>query len=365
MAFLLTYCFIAVIVSSYILWFILPMGTGMHGENLEHCVLDGLGPKGNALFVFGLPRFSWVDIHSWISIGIMVIIIIHLILHWKWISESLKRTGNYAVKKLWYILERYSTVLILFIFFIFETISGLVLWLILPRGVLDYYNMKSGLGFTFWGLQRNEWVDLHAWVAVAALSVVIIHVIIHRRWVVNMFSGKVFKRDNSDSLRKSYNDPAIKESGGLVEGTANVSFKSTKNDWNESKDLDNIQNQGYRKRLGLHFGLFGVVSFTVLITMLTVAAGKPDILWIGFPGALISLIIAWKKPFAGGLSMLVLAIVAIFINTGTADIMGYARYIPGLELIYTIFFVSIPLIISAACLLLSLKNKEQQKLPAD
>ncbi len=365
MAFLLTYCFIAVSISSYILWFILPMGTGMHGENLEHCVLDGLGPTGNYIFVFGFPRYSWVDIHSWLSIGFMVIIIVHLLLHWRWILETIKRTKNYLSKKMWYTLERYSTVVILFILFIFQAISGFVVWLILPRGVLDYYNMKNDISATFLGLQRNEWVDLHAWVAVAALAVVIIHIIIHWRWVVNMFFGKGFNNDSrvNSNLERSYKGPVLEEPCVLVGKAEKNSLISAVNYRNELPKTGDGKKPGYMKRLGLYFGLFGVISFTVLITMLTVAAGRSDILWIIVPCAFISVLIAWKKPLPGGLLMMVLSAISISINTDTADIIGYSRYIPGLEFVYTVFFVSIPLIISAICLFLSMRKIEQDKLP--
>ncbi|MFA5604866.1 MAG: hypothetical protein WC970_03245, partial [Dehalococcoidales bacterium] len=42
-------------------------------------------------------------------------------------------------------------------------------------------------------LQRDTWVDLHAWIAVIIVSIVIIHLIINRGWVVatskNIFNG--------------------------------------------------------------------------------------------------------------------------------------------------------------------------------
>ncbi len=74
MLFLLLYATTVVVISSYILWFVLPAGGGMHGVNLEHCVLNGMGPTGNNVSVFGYPRFQWVDIHSWVSIAMVVIL---------------------------------------------------------------------------------------------------------------------------------------------------------------------------------------------------------------------------------------------------------------------------------------------------
>ena len=43
--------------------------------------------------------------------------------------------------------------------------------------------MKTGVGRTFWGLQRNVWLDLHGWIAVTILAI-ITHLIFNWKWVV-------------------------------------------------------------------------------------------------------------------------------------------------------------------------------------
>ena len=88
-------------------------------------------------------------------------------------------------------LELYGSVVVLFILFVFDCLSGLILWLVLPRGVGDYNAMITGLGRTFLGLQRNIWVDLHAWVAVMIVSIIIIHLVLNWNWVVGV-SKKIF-----------------------------------------------------------------------------------------------------------------------------------------------------------------------------
>ena len=50
--------------------------------------------------------------------------------------------------------------------------------------------MIGGSGRMFLGLQRNEWLDLHAWIAVTIAAVVIIHLVIRWRWIINMTLGK-------------------------------------------------------------------------------------------------------------------------------------------------------------------------------
>lgn len=45
-----------------------------------------LPPGSNKkLSLWGLTRHQWGDIHFWISLGLLVVLVIHLVLHWNWI----------------------------------------------------------------------------------------------------------------------------------------------------------------------------------------------------------------------------------------------------------------------------------------
>jgi len=170
------------LMSSYIVWFVLPRGTGWHGS--PYCSLWGQGVAGNYVTVFGWPRYIWIEIHNWASVALLVVILLHIIFHWGWIVATTKRVKSYIGKGARRVTELYIAVAVLFILFLFESLSGFVIWLFLPRGRFDYYAMVFGYGRTFWGLQRNVWVDLHAWVAVAILGIIIIHIVLNWNWVV-------------------------------------------------------------------------------------------------------------------------------------------------------------------------------------
>ncbi|MDD4924128.1 MAG: DUF4405 domain-containing protein [Dehalococcoidales bacterium] len=187
--FLLVYSFVSVIISSYVLWFVLPRGQGIHGN--EYCSLQGEGVAGNLENVFQLPRFMWIEIHSWLSVALTILVIIHIILHWRWICASIIKLENYISKRQQSIIERYITITALFFLFIVEILSGFVIWFLLPRGAEDYPSMISGIGRTFWGFQRNIWLDLHVWVAVFIIGIIAVHIIIHWRWLLNMTRGMI------------------------------------------------------------------------------------------------------------------------------------------------------------------------------
>jgi len=71
-----------------------------------------------------------------------------------------------------------------------EAISGFVLWLAFPsgRGGGGGRGWGSGGGeeLTYWAISRHTWIDIHDWVAVALVALVIIHVIMHWKWIVRM-----------------------------------------------------------------------------------------------------------------------------------------------------------------------------------
>jgi len=83
--------------------------------------------------------------------------------------------------------RNYIVDLIIFLLALFEVASGFVLWLVLPRGRGYMGGRGEGLvtEATFlWS--RDTWLDLHNWVAVALLVIVVLHLILHWRWIVHM-----------------------------------------------------------------------------------------------------------------------------------------------------------------------------------
>jgi hypothetical protein len=104
------------------------------------------------------------------------------------------------------VVELYIAAVVLFILLLFESFSGFVIWLFLPRGAGDYNYMKAGVGRTFWGLQRNIWLDLHGWVAVVILAIILIHIILNWNWVIAI--SKNILQGASRVLLKPFRKPS-------------------------------------------------------------------------------------------------------------------------------------------------------------
>ena len=77
------------LVGSYVVWFVIPRGVGLHGGS--YCSANGLGPTGNSTYALGMDRADWIWLHNWASVALFVLIFLHIIIHWKWIAMSTKR----------------------------------------------------------------------------------------------------------------------------------------------------------------------------------------------------------------------------------------------------------------------------------
>jgi cytochrome b subunit of formate dehydrogenase len=98
----------------------------------------------------------------------------------------------------------FSMVICLILAGLVEAVSGYILWFALPSG-----GGRKGLELTYWGLTRHTWIDIHDWAAVVLTVVVIIHLLIHWKWVFRM------TRQTFANFTQIYRDmkktPAVKE----------------------------------------------------------------------------------------------------------------------------------------------------------
>jgi len=77
----------------------------------------------------------------------------------------------------------YTIVILAFMTLVVQAISGFVMWLVLPRGGGGGGGLVSGgIESTFiWN--RNTWLDIHNWTAVAFLILITILFYMHRKWI--------------------------------------------------------------------------------------------------------------------------------------------------------------------------------------
>ena len=75
--------------------------------------------------------------------------------------------------------------------FIVDTIAFVCMALLAATGILVRYTLPPGSGHSqaLWGMNRHGWGDIHFWIAVTLVAMVVIHLALHWRWVLNMIRG--------------------------------------------------------------------------------------------------------------------------------------------------------------------------------
>jgi hypothetical protein len=124
-----------------------------------------------AMLVAMEPRFSGVTIHEWLSVALAATIVVHLLLHWKWIIE----VGGRFFRKLWHSSRlKFVVDALLFVDFIAVMLSGLLI----SRAVLPTLGISLGqVGMS--------WRSLHSLSADAVILLVGLHFALSWGWVVS------------------------------------------------------------------------------------------------------------------------------------------------------------------------------------
>lgn len=150
---------------------------------------DG-GFKGGRNPLYGIRiiflRETWEWLHTWIGLAMVVIALVHVIFHWKWVKSMFKRVVSGASAQL-NPRARYN------------------LWLNAITAFSFLICALSGLYFLFAGgseggrnpdpmflFSRTAWDMVHTWSSVIFIISAILHFAIHWRWIRNV-TKKVFQ----------------------------------------------------------------------------------------------------------------------------------------------------------------------------
>ena len=82
--------------------------------------------------------------------------------------------------------RNYLLAFIMFLLALFQAVSGFILWFVLPRGGGGYRGGRGAAAEHTFLMTRDTWIDIHDWVAVALLVILVVHLILHWKWVVYM-----------------------------------------------------------------------------------------------------------------------------------------------------------------------------------
>ena len=82
-------------VSGFVLWLGFSAGGGGGGRGWG----GGGGGLGNLTF-WELSKHTWIDIHDWVAVALVVIVAVHVIIHWNWIIRMAKSLFRGTPKRL-------------------------------------------------------------------------------------------------------------------------------------------------------------------------------------------------------------------------------------------------------------------------
>lgn len=155
----------------------------------------GRNPDYGTIIVFG--REMWDAIHLWSGIGMIIVMVIHIAVHDKWILAITKWFFQGKTKGIKSLngKARFNILLdvVAALSFLVVAISGVAL-LFLPSGrsfeVVD--------GFL---LSKATWDIIHTWSGVVMLIAAILHFYIHWKWITKV-TGRVIGKKKTVILAK-------------------------------------------------------------------------------------------------------------------------------------------------------------------
>ena len=155
----------------------------------------GQNPQYSAVLIFN--RLTWDLIHTWSGIGMIFAVILHIAIHWNWITQTTIRTWRvitgkrkpFAARLIYNIVLDASTA----ISFIICTVSGLYFLYFAQQG-------PAGQVILF---NKITWDLIHTWSGVLMTIGAILHFALHWKWVTNI-TGKIFARQKKTKI-----DPVI------------------------------------------------------------------------------------------------------------------------------------------------------------
>lgn len=127
--------------------------------------------------LLGLVRRDWRDLHIWFSLVMIAGAVIHLALHWGWIVAMTRRLFQGEAKKArWnYILDG-----VLGLTLVAATVTGLP-FLLAGGGYQGGRN--PAYRAVLLGLERGMLSDLHVWIGLGFLAVLVLHLALHWSWI--------------------------------------------------------------------------------------------------------------------------------------------------------------------------------------
>lgn len=138
-------------------------------------------------------RSAWSDIHTWGGVLMIIAVILHIVIHWSWITMMSKRLVKAACGQHARMSRGAKINLavdgVIAICFMLTALSGII-FLFTPSG--GYQGGRNPNWNTTFLFSRTTWDLIHTWAGTIMISAAVVHFAIHWRWVTKV-TAKFFK----------------------------------------------------------------------------------------------------------------------------------------------------------------------------
>jgi hypothetical protein len=124
-------------------------------------------------------------IHEWVSLGVLVIFVVHAAQHYDWISDTFRKLRHPTLGQMGHLLLDTLTVAV---FMVVVVSGGMV-----SRHILPMFGLVAP-GYFFWN-------PLHSLFAKVLLALLIVHVVAHAKWLWAFVKG--FRQRKSHAINQS------------------------------------------------------------------------------------------------------------------------------------------------------------------
>jgi hypothetical protein len=139
------------------------------------------------------PAITGLAIHEWVSLGVLFVFVVHVAQHYDWIIDAFKKTWrNPSLATTGNLILDVLTVVV----FMVVTVSGIMV----SRHILPMFGLVAP-GYFFWN-------PLHALFAKLLLAILIVHVVVHAKWLWAFFKSLRHGKSNEDNFTE--------EAGGIL-----------------------------------------------------------------------------------------------------------------------------------------------------
>ena len=162
----------------------------------------GRNPYYNIRLIF--DRHTWDILHTWSGVLAIIAAMVHIFIHWGWITGTINRSWQVITgkRKPFGLRLSYNIVLdaVIGISFLICAVSG-VFFMFYPNGGPDAQTIL---------VSRFTWDMLHTWSGVVMTIAAILHFALHWKWVVNI-TGKLINKGERKSLKRETTPSALQE----------------------------------------------------------------------------------------------------------------------------------------------------------